>query len=1129
MEIAIPIVATKLQPPTVRDDILPRPRLLDALAAVRRRRLTLVCAGAGYGKTTLISAIAASNSPVAWYSLSPSDKDLAVFSYYLVQSLRLHRSDFGDRVLQLLSMKERSSTDPEVIAGELVNALSRIVDAEPVVVLDDFHFVDRNREILKTIDYLLTHLPANSHLVIATRRPPRLSSLPRLRMIGQVRDISEADLRFRDDEVQMLFNQIYDLCLSNEAASRLAAEAEGWIIGLQLAAQSLKDRRIESANDLLASLGANKKRLFEYLAEEVFKRQPPHVQRFLCDSSVLSTFSADVCDAVFERTDSLAMLDHIERNNLFAVEVADGCFRYHHLFRDFLRQQIKRQQGRLLDLHRRAGAYYESRGDHIQATQHYLAGADYPNAGRLIAAIGPALLRVSRFDTLAYWISQIPDSFLRDEPDLLFLQAQVFELRGLYRASLEWLERAAAAYASKKNSVGLCRVLRSEAYIFAWRLDRQAEINALYSEALNHLGPENRQERADLLRCIAWSDLAEGNPSLAFEHYREALNLYEELGDKEGILAALITPGMYIYHFWGDFSEALVSLNRAHTLALELGSQHRLAECLGCMAVTFRQLNRPDEAKESAERAVALSREIGAVQLEAHNLNYLGLANLCGRNPDLNFAKYCFEESARLAESEGNGLVRISALMWRVVALRRLGQYAEAAAVGDRLLDIAWKSPHRWLLPTVQVNVGSALINQDYERAESLLLSAMKGFTRFQDKWSLTIVNFWMAVLHNRSKPHQALSHLRASIELAKANGYGFWFVEEASVAAPLLAQAADLGIETEYCSMLLSEMRPESPLASSSQNGANNGSAQKSPGAPTRAKDGDSAAYAQLAVLAGGNVLTLYGELAVDKSTPLERPLLRIHCFGNFRVYVGDRLVKETEWQRRKVKSLLKYLATVPDHSATRDDIMELLWGDLNAETARTNLNRTLHVLRRVLEPQSKRFSSGYIATEYNVVRLIPEGIEMVDVDEFRRHLQDAESAERLGDFARAERAYGEAATLYVGDFLSDDPYEDWTIAERERFRSLYLSALEKVARWRLDARDYNSAIGLLRRALDKDLAREDIHALLIQCLARVGKRQEALRQYAICCKAIRDELDLEPSHEIQALYSRLLAGETI
>jgi ATP/maltotriose-dependent transcriptional regulator MalT len=921
-------------------------------------------------------------------------------------------------------------------------------------------------------------------------------------MTGQVKEISEPELRFTHDEVLALFTQIFGLQVSGELMSAVVDQTEGWIIGLQLAARSLAERRAESARGLLASLGTDKKRLFEYLAAEVLGRQPGDVQRFLRESSILSTLSAESCDAILGRGDSAAMLDFVEQNNLFAVEVDEGWWRYHHLFRDFLRQQIKREPERLNRLHRSAASYFGSRGDYAQEIGHYLAAADYRGAMMAISKVGPQMLRTSRFDTLTFWLDQIPDARLQEEPDLLLIQAKAVESQGRYSLSTELFERAARAFAARRDGIGLSRVLRSKAYIAAWRLARFTDAIALCREALSYLGPDDRVERADLLSALALCHLLAGNPATAHEAYEETLQLYEEVGDKEGALSALISTGAWIHLLRGDFAGALALLRRAAHLAEQLGSKYAQAECLHLICVAMRFLDRCEEGKQYGERAVALSREIGATTLEGYSLFYLGYAYHGGRKPDLEAARRCFQQSARFGEAERNDRILIAALTGEVLVLRRMGDLAASLPLGEQLLTMAEKATDLWLLATAKTHVGAAMIEHDAVRAGTLLRSAKEIFLRFEDRWSLTCVDFWLAVLSLRTRPPEAMHHLRASLALAQAHAFGFWFVEEHHIAAPLLAAAIAHDVYPEYCARLLEEIEREAP----------------DPGVPRVQEqvEGREHAGPRPDRPAGG-----------DAGSGL--PRLRISCLGNFRASVGDRLIQEGEWQRRKVKGLLAYLATARDHTVVRDEVVEAFWGDLEPAAAKANLRKTLHVLRRVLLPPGQAPPAGYVVSEHGLLMLRRELLETIDLDEFTHHIAEAHKAERMGDPNRAADELEAAIALYAGDFLADEPYEEWTFARREHLRSQYLSALERLARWRIDARQFGSAIDLLRRLLSEDQAREDAHVLLIQCLCRAGRRAEAIAQYGACRRVLKQELDVEPSPELRALYRRLLAGEAV
>ncbi len=1133
MKAFIPIVSTKLQPPIMRGPskgrILQRQRLVDALNLVTSRRLTLVCASPGFGKTTLLATLTSFDCPVVWYSLSTTDQDLAVFISYLVEGVRLHHPGFGKRVQQLLSRQHENSLSPERIAGELVNALADIGDTDIIIVLDDYHAVDRSETIRGITDYLVSYSPVNTHLVIATRQAPRLPSLPRLRMLGEVADIDEADLRFTPDEVETLFRDTYDLRPGREVIERVTERIEGWGIALHLAAQSLIATPEGPAPESLAGLGGNRKRLFEYLAEEVFNRQPESVQRFLCDSSILSTLSALICDSVLREAGSGRMLERIEQDNLFVTQIGEGNWRYHHLFRDFLRQQLDREPGRAVDLHRRAGAHFEGNEDYVQAIQHYLAAAEYPDVVRLIGKVGQAMLRASRFDTLIFWIGQIPENDLDYAPDVLLMQAQVFELQGHYERSLDWLRRAGKSYATLKDGVGLSKVLCRRATMAAWRLGRYSEAAVLFRQALDLLSPNNAQERADVLSRVALNHMQAGDPMAGWDTYQQALGIYEDLGDREGTLATLIGPGTWIYFLRGDFQGGLSALFRALAIAEQIGNKYRQAECLGCLGVTLCYLNRHGEGRQYAQKALALSREIGAVQLETDCLIYLSQTCVGGRAPDFDAALRYNQEAVRLAEIEGYERVRIRSKINEVAILRRMGALVDANMGADMLLGIAEKTTEAWFMASAKVVAASALIGQDDARAEKLLLSARDVFLRYQDKWSITCLEFWIAALYVNSRLQKSLEHFRSSLELARVNGYDHWYLEEHSAAVPLLALAISRNVYPDYCMERLGEFGSEALddfralLQHEDERIRRIGEDQLQRlgiDVPGQSQD------TQALIPEPGNATS---DMVHSLSKNLQRqdlPCLRICCLGHFKVYVGDRLIQENEWQRRKVKSLLKYLATCRDHTATKDEVVELLWGDQTPDAARGGLRTALHLLRRALEPDSHSRFSKYVTSDQGLLSLRPEAVQSVDLDTFMRHVAAGQRAEQLGDLELARIEYEHLTT---GEFLTDDPYEEWTIPRRERVRRLFHSAQEKLARWRMDGGEHEVAVAHLQRILADDPAREDVHVLLMRCLSRSGRRREALAQYTVCRRALREELDFEPAPETQGVYDSLLSGQAI
>src|SRR3990172_7704255 len=375
-----PVLATKLYIPPPRPKAVPRPRLIERLneGLPSGRKLTLISAPAGFGKTTLVSEwVAGCERPVAWLSLDEGDNDLTRFLTYLVaalQTLALSEvegiaTNIGEGVLAALQSPQPPST--ESILTALLNEIATIPD-NFVLVLDDYHVID-SKSVDNALTFLLEHLPPQMHLVIATREDPQLP-LARLRARDQLTELRAADLRFTPSEAAGFLNQVMGLSLSAEEVTSLEDRTEGWIAGLQLAAISMQGH--QDATSFIKSFSGSHRFVLDYLVEEVLHQQSESIQTFLLRTSILDRLCGPLCDAVLLDSSASGQetLEYLERANLFIVPLDNErrWYRYHHLFADLLRQRLQhhvvlpgvtRESGRAVDeLPQRASQWYEDNG-----------------------------------------------------------------------------------------------------------------------------------------------------------------------------------------------------------------------------------------------------------------------------------------------------------------------------------------------------------------------------------------------------------------------------------------------------------------------------------------------------------------------------------------------------------------------------------------------------------------------------------------------------------------------------------------------------------------------------------------------------------------------------------------------
>ena len=358
-----PILATKLFIPQARPDGVTRPRLLARLNAGLHRKLTLISASAGFGKTTLVAEwVRGCSRPAAWLSLDSEESDLGRFMTYLVAALQKIAPGTGDAALS--AFESPQPLPLEAILTTLVNDIAAIPD-NFILVLDDYHLLDAPA-IDNALTFLIDYLPPQMHLVMVTREDPSLP-LPRLRAGGQLTEFRAADLRFEIAEAGQFLNSSLGLTLSDEAVLALETRTEGWIAGLQLAGISLQGHH--DSGEFIESFTGSHHFVLDYLITEVLQQQPEPVQRFLLHTSLLDRFCAPLCDAVMGDGEgsSQKTLAYLAGANLFIVPLDNErrWYRYHHLFADLLRQRFLSHVGTggarkaANELHGRASVWFE--------------------------------------------------------------------------------------------------------------------------------------------------------------------------------------------------------------------------------------------------------------------------------------------------------------------------------------------------------------------------------------------------------------------------------------------------------------------------------------------------------------------------------------------------------------------------------------------------------------------------------------------------------------------------------------------------------------------------------------------------------------------------------------------------
>ena len=424
------ILKTKLYLPPSHAGMVLRPRLVGRLESGRNRKLTLVSAPAGFGKTTLLGEwLSSTHCPFVWISLDENDNDPARFLMYLVSALRQLDPEIGAGILAAIKSIQvgTSQTPPESRLTELINEIDEIQESF-VLVLDDYHII-HTPAIHEMLGFLIAHQPGNIHLVISGRADPPWP-LARMRACSEVSELRTSDLRFTPAEAADFLNEVMDLNLTPRQVETLETCTEGWIVGLQMAAISMQGR--SDVSGFIEAFTGSHRFIADFLLEEVLLRQPPEILQFLLKTSILERICAALADAVIgspsesPSTSSQAILGYLEHSNLFLVPLDDErhWYRYHHLFRDLLRGNLlSSQPSEVHQLHLKASRWFANALLFEEAISHAFASQDFIWTADLIEQAALQIDIQNKQVVIAGWIEQLPEALVAKRPWLCVYRA----------------------------------------------------------------------------------------------------------------------------------------------------------------------------------------------------------------------------------------------------------------------------------------------------------------------------------------------------------------------------------------------------------------------------------------------------------------------------------------------------------------------------------------------------------------------------------------------------------------------------------------------------------------------------------------------------------------------------------
>jgi LuxR family maltose regulon positive regulatory protein len=1066
----VSIIPTKLIIPKRAPGVIHRVRLIDYVHENLGRKLLLVTAPAGYGKTTLLVDFANdSELPVCWYTLDEGDRDPSTFLSYLIAALRQKFTQFGERSQPLA---EHGPAAAHAMAAALV---ADMVDAIPdyfVLVLDDWHLVSDEAPLIELLDQLLRYLPEHAHIIVAGRTLLR-GPLVRLAAQGAVAGLGASDLRFTADEVREVLAVKYRLTITSEQAAQLAAESEGWITAIVLTSQNVWQNFLAGLIQARDSAST----LFEYLAGEVFDRLPEALRRFLLDSAVPRQFTVALCDELRDRHDAQEWIVQVEERTLFLTRIeADGeiWHRYHHLFRDFLVARFKRDEAkRFAEVQQRAGEYFEAHQQPEEAVEHYSEAGALERAALVMNANARSLFIAGRMQTLARWAQLLPPACRAAAPELILSQAKTLSDRGQLSDALQLLQEARVAFAAHQDQIGQSRAQLVEGWTYyaAGRLLDALHTGQLVLQQIAALGYADLTLDAQAARLVGASFNGLGKWKDAEPYLVRALKLYRESPPDE-------------------------------RRAFDLG------RTMLDLANALRSMGRLEEATTLQSESLGLWREIGNPTSLAHCLNNMGYDRYVSGDYDAALTLYT-EALVKAEEAEDR---RTQAWITEGIATtyRDRGEFERALEIYARVFSLTGSIGDQSLVSWALDGLGHThRLAGDLDRALALFEQARSIAEREGNQAQVNLSTASLGIARVEQENAAGVAELeQASRALRQTNAY----LDLGRVLLWLARAQHASGLEAAACETLTDMVRLGRRLGCR----------------PFALAEGQRA----LAFLQWG-AEQLSGELPLSKwlsdlqAAPVHRmetavvsavlPRIEVNALGAGHVMRDGQPLTMTDWGRSfNARELFFYLL---EHSPCRkEEIGVQFWPDLSPARMTSSFHAAKYRARRALDVEFVE----YDGERYRIDPALPL---WYDVAEFRRLAEAARRAS--GDVERIALFY-QAANLYTGDYLPKVGAE-WAGRVRSELLNQYFEILNSLIELLKRQRRFEEVITLSRRGLEMDFFREDLHRAIMSSLAATGRATGALRHYESVTSHLAKELNVTPSVETTALAERIRAGKPL
>lgn len=1134
--IAPSLIAAKIRAPSQTSRIS-RPRLEAHGAEITGHALTIVTAGAGFGKTTLLRAwarAAEEEALVAWLTLEPDDATIVGFAAYLDAALRSVAPDLGSSVARLIAEQNQEVVRYVAAFTNELLAFTEERCAEIVLFIDDFHTVQDDEAICALAGGILRALPPRLHLVIASRFPVVFSPINKLSADGRVAHFAQSDLRFTVDETAQLLHQAGIADASATTIERVVARTDGWAMALRLSAQTA--RRL-STSDLETALDSERS-LFTYLAEEVLREQSPELRRALYACAVPPLIDSELIEVLTEAEHGRAVLDLLLTHNLY-LEPADGeRYRFHALFRDFLLDSFERDDPeRLRAIRRRFANYLKAAGDLMGAVQQFLDAGDLVTAADHVAQAQAAIKFGERFTSIYHLLQRMPEDLKRERPRLVQFEAHALARMGRRDAADEAYARA-IEYAVALEAYPIACACEIERGLLAD--DLAAGGHGTFERSLAHM----RAALEYAQRCGERRQTYEKMAAIAMGLVHAARFEYESaepyLRTAETLQLAstsqrqdIFTTIASIYGWQGLWQKALEYAELAEDLLRGGGGDYLIGPALKLQAKAHTYL-RDDPPRAAALAQAAIDAELAqSASFDDLPDAYVVLARalLAMTPPDLDRARAALEAAQRRAGTLPSGVAAFEIAATRAeleIAAQRYdaAEHELALAAGRGRLN----DDRHQLALTVLLSGRLARARGAEREAFEAFERASNEFAQLRDRFHAQVADLSAGALR-AARGELTEKALQALVERCRGAGVPFAPQSEPEAASVLLAAAMRMQVALGEAEALFGpavrRAGAETVVALALETGA-----------PPQARI---SAIGFLAHERATPHRELFARLARDRDRavaaaaatalrvlpPLTVVPLELDVVGPIEVRAGEARFGERDgrFSRRKAAELLRLLA-LADAPVPKASVVEALWPGTSPSSAESSLRVALHALRRALEPDVEG-AGNYVDYDGTMLRLVRENVVRIDATEALAALRSGEFELARNAVDEAERAFTKGcAILEAAPGEADAP--EWLRPHVQRWRDARAAALRRLARIRLLQGRAAEARGYLETLLELDPLDEEAVEIFLDVCSAAHDVERARAVFGDYKRRLASELAATPGPEVVAKYAQILASRS-